>query len=279
MRAFWPLFLAAAVAAADDVILVSGGEVTNCRVVHEGPDEIVIDRSGTQMVFRRSQVLRIIRREVEEAPPRKAPPPPPPSAESTADRLPAEPAGKKRKSAEARRIKQMIAQLASTDETDRDAAKSALLRFGEKAYPELAAALTDNRYWVRFYAARIFREHHAREAAKALLEALNGAVPDRGRCPSWNKPYVRAVRDALRAATGKNFGLNPDSQRQGQALAKWVEWWAGSYGRFPRQIGEEELDPESENYKEELKEARKLNLRKKQYPRPPTWQPATPGER
>ena len=286
MKYAW-VFLLAAAAAADDVILVSGGELNHCTVVYEGPDEIVVKRGGTEMVFRRSQVLRIIRGQVEKAPLRETPSPPPAPAapaeeEAAAPAAPAPPTEEKavpppppRPRREAGRIKGLVDELASNDKEARQSARFALVALGKKAHPELAEALTDSRYWVRFYAARIFRELGARETTKALLEALYAAVPETGRCPSGTRPYVRAVRDALRASTGMSFGLSPRYQSQGAALKKWIEWWEKNYEGFPPQVGEEELDPAGEDYAEKLKEARKPELQKKTFPRPPTWQPTS----
>ena len=181
------------------------------------------------------------------------------------------------------RLKRLVEDLGAEGPETRASARRAIEGEGRKAVPALTEALFHKSTVARAAAAEMLGRLGARESVRDMLVALRSAVPDSRRVRPWQRSFVKALRDCLRRVTGQSFGLNARAADQGEAVAKWIEWWEekpaepgavpqGAYARWETpQLGEEELDEEDPEYAKKLWDARRVGALRHSYRPPPNY--------
>jgi len=265
----------AAAAFADTVHLTNGRKITDCQVIDDSGDSIVVKVAQSTLYIPKSQVAFVEKSDKPTefkgwdagsatsgaAPAAGGAPAATPGGASAGGA-----SGAKKEDPDAvpedlrKRAEELLKDLDSSDSAAREASMRDLTALGMKITPLLITKLGDQSVYVRRGAAAVMGELGPRTAVKALVEALYAATPETERVEQWNRAYMRNVNVSLEKITGQNMNYNPRSQTQQDSVKKWVEWWDASWSQYPRQIGEPALDEKAADYAEKLKEAKKLKI-------------------
>lgn len=158
----------------------------------------------------------------------------------------------------------------SDDPAVRRDGKERLRALGSVVVPDLAKALGGSTAEARAICAELLGDFGARNAIKALLESFYSVMPEEGEVAWFQRPYIRALRDALPRLTGMAFpGVEPRSPLVQEALRAYLGWYDQNFDLLPPQLGEPELDRQDPDYMAKLEELRALVLVKRAYPAPP----------
>ena len=163
-----------------------------------------------------------------------------------------------------------MVQLDSEDPTERAAGKQAIEDAGTNIIPALVEGLNHKRTEARAAVADLLGTMSARNAVKQLIESFYAALPDSGRPAAYQTVFIRALGNALSSLTGQTFITTEAKNELVQgACQQYIDWYNSNYDRLPKQVGEPEIKPTDPDYVAKLKEARKLKLEKREWPRPP----------
>ena len=163
-----------------------------------------------------------------------------------------------------------MVQLDSEDPTERAAGKQAIEEAGTGIIPALVEGLNHKRTEARAAVADLLGTMSARNTVKQLIESFYAALPDSGRPAAYQTVFIRALGNALSNLTGQTFITTEAKNELVQgACQQYVDWYNSNYDRLPKQVGEAEIKPTDPDYVAKLKEARKLKLEKREWPRPP----------
>jgi len=158
--------------------------------------------------------------------------------------------------------------LGAPDPDTRRSARRTLTSLGLKISPVLVSKLKDRDLQTRLAVADVLGGLGARDSVKPLMEALIGSTPDDGMVPAWNRSYVRSVHGSLERITGASLPYGYQFSNQKENIEKWIAWWDANWSKYPRQVGEPELDKKAEGYDEQLKKSKELDTRKISFPEP-----------
>ncbi len=161
-----------------------------------------------------------------------------------------------------------IRRFSSADQADRAEARDELVSMGLRITPVLVGKLQDRELKVRRNVASVLGKLAPKNAIKPLLEAMYAATPAEGKAPYWDRSYLKEVYNALRATSNKSFTYRYKRSSASTDIEAWVEWWNESWPKLPRQVGEPVLDKEAEDYEVKLKEAKQLSGKKIKFPAP-----------
>lgn len=269
------IFLLAAPLLADNVYLKNGQVYSNCKARYLADGSVEIQMKGGTIVMPAEKVAYI---EYEDVPVEQEEEAGGPVLSPILERLlgaAAEKEGeegkKKPKGSELQlRVKTAVELMASENILDRSEGEAILSGLGREALRFSLSYLYDDNANVRLGVSKVIASLSPKEATKVLVEALYAATPERAEPPPYMTAYLRNIRDALRGATGENFGYSPHSANQERAVKKWLEWYEKNMLKLPQQVNEPELDPKDPKYEETLKKLRKLDLQRRRL-KPPTY--------
>lgn len=158
----------------------------------------------------------------------------------------------------------------SLDPAVRRDGKERLRALGPVIVPDLAKALGGSIAEARAVCVELLGDFGARDAVKALIESFYSVMPEEGEVAWFQRPYIRALRDALPRLTGVAFpGVEPRSPLVQEALRAYIGWYDQNFDLLPPQLGEPYLDPKDPDYMAKLEELRALVLAKANFPAPP----------
>ncbi len=185
--------------------------------------------------------------------------------------LPGFPDKAKRMNAEKEeRFMKALEAMTSTEPGTRAAAKDAVAALGADALPYVVAGIQHANVEARSTCMRLVASFNGRTAVKQVLEVFYSAMPETDAAPTWQVPFIRAIKETLPAISGQTFiNVEPDKLLVQDGLKKYLAWYEENYDRLPAQLGEPKIEPTDPEYAKKLKEARKLKLEKKSWPRPP----------
>ena len=163
-----------------------------------------------------------------------------------------------------------LEQLANPDEGKRQASKAQIADMGAEVLPYLAAGTYHVNVDARSACLYLIGQLSGRSAVKQVIEVFYAAMPETGEAATYQVPFIRAIKETLPAITGEsiNFG-EPRMTLVQDSLKAYVDWYNANYDRLPPQLGDPVIEPTDPEYGKKLKEARKLNLVKREWPRPP----------
>ncbi len=168
------------------------------------------------------------------------------------------------------KVKVQMALLESDNPAERGRAKSALVGLGKDIIPEMILGLNHKDERVRVACCDVLGSLNARNAVKFLIETLYAVLPEKGNAAAYHRGYIRSLKTTLASTSGQAFiNVEPNSAFVQDGLLKYIEWYEVNYDRLPPQVGEVEVDPTDPDYVKKLKDARKLVLKKRTWPRPP----------
>ncbi len=163
-----------------------------------------------------------------------------------------------------------LERLATVDPNARAAAKNEIAGLGPEALPYVVAGTQHTNVEARSACMTLVGQFNGRTAVKQVIEVFYSAMPDNDAAPTWQVPFIRAIKETLPAISGQTFIMvQPDKALVADGLKKYITWYEDNFDRLPPQLGEPKLDPTDPDYTKKLKEARKLKLEKKDWPRPP----------
>jgi hypothetical protein len=163
-----------------------------------------------------------------------------------------------------------MVQLDSEDPTERGAGKQAIEEAGTEIIPALVEGLNHKRTEARAAVADLLGNMNARNAVKHLTEAFYAALPDAGRPAAYQTIFIRSLGNALSKLTGQTFITTEAKNELVQgACQQYIDWYNSNYDRLPKQVGEPDIKPTDPDYVAKLRDARKLKLAKREWPRPP----------
>ncbi|HYG77393.1 MAG TPA: hypothetical protein VEK08_20470 [Planctomycetota bacterium] len=185
--------------------------------------------------------------------------------------LPAFPEKAKRMSKEKEeQFMSALARLATTEEAPRVAAKNEIAAMGPDVLPYVVAGINHVNVEARSSCMSLIGQLNGRTAVKQVIEVFYSVMPEKDAAPSWQVPFVRAIKETLPTITGQSFiSVQPDKALVNDGLKKYIAWYTENFDRLPKQLGEPEIEPTDPDYAKKLKEARSLKLVKKDWPRPP----------
>jgi len=168
------------------------------------------------------------------------------------------------------KFKLAIERMATVDEPARAAAKSEILNMGPDVLPYVVAGINHVNVEARSSCMSLVGQLNGRSAVKQVIEVFYSVMPEKDAAPSFQVPFVRAIKETLTSISGQSFiSVQPDKALVLDGLKKYVAWYNDNYDRLPKQLGEPEIEPTDPEYAKKLKEARALKLAKKEWPRPP----------
>jgi hypothetical protein len=174
----------------------------------------------------------------------------------------------------------LMKKIADDNSVEREQASGAIAAFGIESAPYLAAGMYDASVYARTECAALLGNLAAQNAAKQMLEVFYAVMPDAGGAATYQVPFLRALRAALPKVTGQSFiNVEPSSALMQEGLNKYVEWYNQNIETLPEQLGEPELDRTAADYMEQLKKARALELKKRQWPAPPSASDLAAGKK
>jgi hypothetical protein len=162
-----------------------------------------------------------------------------------------------------------LARMESTNPDVRAAARSAVASMGPDALPYVVAGIQHQNVEARSTCMSLVGQLNGRTAVKQVIEVFYSAMPENDAAPSYQVPFIRSIKETLPAITGQSFiYVQPDKALVTDGLKKYVAWYNENYDRLPPQLGEPKIEATDPDYAKKLKEARKLKLEKKSWPRP-----------
>lgn len=168
----------------------------------------------------------------------------------------------------------LLKDLEDPDSTTRESAKAGMQGLGNGVLPYVVSVIQHSNVDVRTEALLMIAQLNGRPAIKQTIEALFAAVPADGDLPRFQELYIRAFKSVLPSITGQDFLPAGEIQTEPQAvrdgLGKYIAWYEENFDRMPKQLGETEVEATDPDYATKLKDARKLNLSKKAFLRPPS---------
>lgn len=163
-----------------------------------------------------------------------------------------------------------LERMASTDPNARGAARSTVAALGPDALPYVVAGIQHTNVEARSTCMALVGQLNGRTAVKQVIEVFYSAMPENDAAPSYQVPFIRAIKETLPGITGQSFiYVQPDKALVADGLKKYVAWYDENFDRLPPQLGEAKIEPTDPDYAKKLKDARKLKLEKKSWPRPP----------
>jgi hypothetical protein len=173
----------------------------------------------------------------------------------------------------------IMAALATVDPNARASAKSALIAMGPEVLPYAIAAAQHTHAEARASAMdAIGNLPNGSAAIKNVIEMMYSALPEAGEPASYQVPYIRAGKSTLQKITGQSFiTVEPSSALVQVGMKAAIDWYNANIDRLPKQLTDPELDQTDPDYVKKLKEARKLVLARREWPRPPMPADITAG--
>ena len=163
-----------------------------------------------------------------------------------------------------------LERMATVDEAQRGAAKNEIAAMGTDALPYVVAGLQHVNVDARTSCMYLVGQLSGRSAVKQVIEVFYSAMPEKGEAATYQVPFIRAIKATLPSITGQSFiNVEPDKSLVQDGLKKYIEWYEDNFDRIPAQLGEPTIEATDPEYDKKLKAARKLNLAKKSWPRPP----------
>jgi hypothetical protein len=278
-------------ARARDIVHLDDGRFLEGEVTRETNDALWLTSGNSTIRIQQSRIMRIERNK-----------PLPPwqvrrrkklkeelAKRAEANKAAAEKARLAKKAADtkkdAEKAARLIEDLGSDDADTRRQAAALLEREGPKAIPALTDGLRHANTFARESSARLLGRANARESVRAMIIALNSAVPEKRKIRPWQRSFVRALRTSISAMTGQDFKVSVFQTYQGKAAEEYVTWWDGEDptvekkggGRPIRgaciswdtpQIGEESIDAKDPELEKKLWDARRIGDERNSYTPP-----------
>ena len=164
-----------------------------------------------------------------------------------------------------------LERMTSTDPNVRAGARAAVAALGPDVLPYVVAGIQHQNVEARSTCMELVGQLNGRSATKQVIEVFYSAMPDNDAAPSFQVPFIRAIKETLSSITGQSFiYVQPDKALVLDGLKKYIAWYNENFDRLPPQLGEAKIEPTDPEYAKKLKEARKLKLEKKSWPRPPS---------
>ncbi|MBI3831786.1 MAG: hypothetical protein HY291_19855 [Planctomycetes bacterium] len=163
-----------------------------------------------------------------------------------------------------------IERLGSTDPGERRAARSDLSGWGKPVIPVLVEGLYAQNPLARTNCATLLGDMSAQNAVKYLIEAFYSAMPDSGQAATYQRTFVRGLKEALEKTTGRAFiRVEARSPIMQEGLQQYIRWYNENFDRLPRQVGEPEIALTDPDYMAKIRILRQLVLQKRGWERPP----------
>lgn len=163
-----------------------------------------------------------------------------------------------------------IERLGSTDPARRAKARSDLMVWGRPIVPVLIEGLYAQNPLARTNCAALLGDMNAQNAVKYLIEAFYSAMPDYGEAATYQRTFVRSLKDALEKTTGQFFiRVEARSPLMQEGLKDYIRWYNENIDRLPRQAGEPRILETDPAYLMKIRALRQLVLRKHGWARPP----------
>ena len=116
---------------------------------------------------------------------------------------------------------------------------------------------------------RLIGQMNGRTCVKRVIETFYMSMPEASPAAQSNVPLITETIKTVATITGQSYiTVDPRRQPVQDGLKKYIDWYNLNFKNLPRQIGEPELDGNDPDYERKMTEARKLQLTKKEWPRP-----------
>jgi len=173
-----------------------------------------------------------------------------------------------------------LERMTSTDPGVRAGARAVVAQLGPDALPYVVAGIQHQNVEARATCMELVGQLNGRTAVKQVIEVFYSAMPENDAAPSFQVPFIRAIKETLSSITGQSFiYVQPDKALVLDGMKKYIAWYNDNFDRLPPQLGEPKIEPTDPEYAKKLKKARELKLEKKSWPRPPSPADLVTGSR